>query len=90
MGFAVLFWTNTHLCILYLSLTESGPAVAKQNLAADSGLMMESNVVLGNYSQFTGAFDAAAWSVCARPSGGAELFQMPPHPTPVCRQRDPH
>lgn len=60
MGFAVLFWTSTHLYMLYLSLTESGPAVAKQKFAAVSGLMMESNAVLGNYSHFTGAFDGAA------------------------------
>lgn len=50
---------HTHLYILYLSSIGSTAAIAKWRLAVVSGLMMESNVVAGNYSHFTGAFDAA-------------------------------
>lgn len=58
VGFVVRFGLNccylALICISVpsLSLTKSGAAVAKQSLAVVFGLMMKSNVVLGN-SHFT-------------------------------------
>lgn len=58
--FSKLVLLHTHLYILYLSSVGSTAAIAKWRLAVVSGLMMEGNVVAGNCSRFTGAFDAAA------------------------------
>ena len=73
------------ISILSLSLIESGPAGAKQDLAGVSGLIIESNVVLEVRVTLLELLMPRCVCVCVC---GVESIQMLSFP--VCRHRDPH
>lgn len=62
--------------MLSLSLTEPGPTVAKHHLAVVSGLMMESNVVVGIPVTLLELLMPQCACVCVCARSRVELFQM--------------